>query len=321
MPFELVLHGTRGSLPSPLTPAELQQRIKSVATDFLRTGGQTENDLERFLNELPTHRFGGYGGNTPCVEVRAGKTKILIDAGSGLRRVAAEWMRGPLGEGKGEVHLFFTHFHWDHLVGLPFFTPLFIPGNTIHFYAVQPELDEILKNLFRKPYFPVPYTQLGATLRTHRLEARQNFTIGDLKLAPYELDHPDPCWGYRLEHGGKSVAYCVDTECKRNTSETLGADRPLYTDADLMVFDAQYTLKEAQEKVDWGHATAGLGLELALEENIKRVLFMHNDPASSDEKIYQAELEAARYFHKRLGESGVKVLEWGFAREGMVVEV
>lgn len=318
--------GARGSLPSPLTPSVLEARMKELLDGFFEAGFKKKTDVDKYLMGLPPHRVGGYGGNTPCIEVSTEKVSVVIDGGSGIRQLGYQLLGGPCGRGAGEVHIFFTHFHWDHLIGLPFFVPIFVPGNVIHTYAVQPELPDVFKTVFRKPYFPVQLENLSSKIIHHALEPRKPFRIGDLTLTPYQLDHPDPCWGYKFEHEGKAFAHCVDTECTRLTREELGPDLPLYQNVEVMVFDAQYTLMETIEKVNWGHAAASLGLDIAMREGIKRVFFMHHDPASSDEKITAAEALARRYYVgqlKNAKRAGTPVHEvvWSFLREGLVIEV
>lgn len=327
MSLRIKLFGVRGSLPTPPRPMELQAKIKDLFLDFFDGGYHGRADVEKYFSNLPPHRYGGYGGNTPCIDVSTPNNRLIIDGGSGLRLLGYELMNGPCGRGEGEVHLFFTHFHWDHLIGLPFFTPLFIKGNRIHVYAVQPDLPEVFRVLFKKPYFPLELHQLGAQIEYHRLEGRKPFVLGDMTITPYQLDHPDPCWGYKIEGGGKVFSHCVDTECERATREQLGPDLPLYQGVDLMTFDAQYTLMETIEKVNWGHATASLGLDIAMREGIKQVLFMHHDPASSDDKIASAATQARRYYsgqHKEATRSGfedLKKVAWSFAVEGMVIDL
>lgn len=323
--FQVKIWGARGSLPAPMTPEALEAHVRTAIAAFTeaKTGSA---DLEAFLKALPRHRFGGYGGNTPCIEVKDAQTQIIIDGGSGIRPLGYELMKGPCGKGSGEVHILFTHFHWDHLIGLPFFTPIFIPGNKVHVWAVQPDLPDIFKTLFKKPYFPVPLDQIGAQVVYHRLEPRKSVKFGGFSVTPYQLDHPDPCWGYRIEKGGRVYSHCVDTECTRVSREQLGPDLPLYQGVDLMVFDAQYTLMETIEKVNWGHAAASLGLDIAMREGIKKVLFMHHDPASSLEKIAAAETQARRYYDNQMKSarrSGLAVnsVDWEFAYEGMLLNV
>src|SRR5687768_12302898 len=124
--------GARGSLPSPLAPAQVEARVREALQDFCARGLKSAGQIESFLAQLPRHRVAGYGGNTPCIEVRTKTQSVIIDGGSGIRTLGYELLSGPCGKGAGEVHILMTHFHWDHLIGLPFFIPLFIPGNQIH---------------------------------------------------------------------------------------------------------------------------------------------------------------------------------------------
>lgn len=325
--MKITLWGTRGSLPSPPTPSALEARIVQTLEHLIESDQfKKKDDLRKRVASLPAHLAGGFGGNTPCIEVSSSKSQVIVDGGSGIRQLGYELLKGPCGKGEGEVHIVFTHFHWDHLIGLPFFTPIFIPGNKIHVYAVQPELPDVFRTVFKKPFFPLNLEQLGAKIEYHRLEPRKPYRIGDLVLTPYQLDHPDPCWGFKFEHNGKVYSHCVDTECTRVTPEQLGLDLPLYQNVDLMVFDAQYTLMETIEKVNWGHAAASLGLDIAMREGIKQVLFMHFDPAATDDKIVAAEKQARRYYESQLKSakrSGVErsEVEWSFAREGTTVEL
>jgi phosphoribosyl 1,2-cyclic phosphodiesterase len=324
--MRIKIWGARGSLPAPLLVSEREKRVKESLQGFFEAGYKKPEEIDKYLEGLPPHLYGGYGGNTPCVEVRVEDQRLIIDAGSGIRHLGYELLAGPCGKGAGEVHLLFTHFHWDHLIGMPFFAPVFIPGNKIHVYAVQPDLKEVFQTLFRKPFFPVSLENLGAKIEYHRLEPRKPTKFGEITVIPYQLDHPDPCWGYRFESGGKVYSHCVDTECTRVTREQLGPDLPLYQNVDLMVFDAQYTLMETIEKVNWGHAAASLGLDIAMREGVKKVLFMHHDPASSDEKIAAAEAQARRYYNNQLKNarrSGASLtdVEWAFVQEGMTIKI
>lgn len=326
MAMQVTFWGVRGSLPSPTIPDALTARFRDVFHAFFESGFSKREDINLFLDQFPPQRLGGYGGNTICLEVVTAHQQIVIDGGSGIRLLGYELLKGACGQGKGTVHLVFTHFHWDHVIGLPFFAPLFIPGNNIHMYAVEPALPDVVRAIFRKPHFPVPFENLGANLHFHQLPARQPTCLGDVTLTPYQLDHPDPTWGYRFEHQGKVFSHCADTECVRTNREDLGADLPLYQGVDLMVFDAQYSIIEVVEKINWGHAAALIGLDLAMAEGIKKVAFIHHEPASSDERISQAEASTRNYYERQLKTSkeqnlGLHEVEWFFAREGMSVKV
>ncbi len=324
--MKVMLWGVRGSLPSPIPPERIEQRLRQVLNTFFERGHRQKTDIEHFLATLPPFTRHGFGGNTACIEVITPGQSIIIDGGSGIRRLGEKLMGGPCGAGKGEVHIFFTHFHWDHLIGLPFFIPLFVPGNKIHFHAVQPNLEKIIRQVFTKPFFPVPFEHLGSQISFHQLEPRAKARIADIELTPYELDHPDPCWGYRIVSHERIFSYCVDTEATRVSAADLGPDLSLYQGVDLMVFDGQYTLIEATEKINWGHAAAPIGLDIAIREGVKKILFVHHDPAASDEKIADAEEQTRDYFNaimegiKSTGKP-VPKLEWGFAYEGMLLTV
>src|SRR5437868_4560609 len=162
--MQVKLWGTRGSLPAPFPPSELEAQVQGLFHRFFDEGHHSKGEVADFLAALPRHLWGGYGGETPCIQVSSLEGTVVIDGGSGIRPLGHELMKGPCGKGSGEVHILFTHFHWDHLMGLPFFTPIFIPGNRIHVYAVQPQLKDAFKTVFKKPYFPVQIEQLGAEI-------------------------------------------------------------------------------------------------------------------------------------------------------------
>lgn len=320
--FVVRLWGIRGSIPRPEIPQLMHQRIGRLLEEFARS----KKDVASFLQTQGQTAVSGYGGNTTCIEVKSGDHRLIIDSGSGIRELGGTLLAGPLGRGQGEAHILFTHFHWDHLIGLPFFIPIFVPGNTIHIYAVQPDLEGVVRQLFKRPYFPVDFAELGAKIVFHALVPRHKLKIQGFDVTPYELDHPDPCWGFRIEKGGKAYAHCVDTECTRQTRDELGPDLPLYQNADLMLFDAQYTLTEAVDKANWGHAVASFGIDIALRENVKKALFAHHDPFATTDKIAAAESQARAYYESRIQEmkgNGEKFqpVDWSFAVEGMEIAI
>lgn len=324
--MKVTLYGVRGSIPAPAKPVDLEAQKRGLLHGFFKAGYTKESDIPAYLDKVPPTFLSGFGGNTLCVGVQGEEASLLIDGGSGIRQAGYELMAGPCGKGKGVVHLFFTHFHWDHLLGIPFFVPAYIPGNQIHVYCTEGDSEKAMRILFQKPFFPVPYEALGAKFHYHTLEPRKPFSLGDLAVTPYRLDHPDPCWGYRIESGGRSYAHCVDTECKRYNRTDLGEDIGLYKNADLMLFDAQYTLLESMDKIDWGHSTANLGLDIAMNLGVKRVAFTHHDPAAPDRKVRDAERQTREYLKlqtEAMHAAGKPVphVQWFFAREGMILDV
>ncbi len=308
----------------------LRETLTGFGAAFSSLSGTPLEKADAYLGDLPPWKYGGFGGDTSCAEVTGGGVQIIIDAGSGLRRLGDKLMLGACGRGQGEVHLFFTHFHWDHIVGLPFFAPIYKAGNRIHFYAVQPELERCVRQVFQKPFFPVPFETLKSEIHFHRLSPRKKTTVGCFEITPYELDHPDPCWGYRIEaettDGRRSYAHCVDNEATRISAADLGEDVELYRRADLCFFDAQYTLQEFLEHMNWGHSAAPIGLEIALREGVKQIYFAHHDPSASDLKIADAERQTREFlevYKAKAAKSGkiLRHIEWHFARDGDCVEL
>src|SRR5213080_2426330 len=172
------LWGVRGSLPAPMTPEQARWRLEEVLTQFERLReSNVKIDARTFLQTLPPHLAGGYGGNTSCAEVQSGTSRLLIDAGSGLRGFSDMIMQTAAAT--DEFHLYLTHFHWDHLIGLPFFVPMYLKGKTVHIYAVHDDLEESLKALFRKPNFPVPYEVVKNQIKIHKIEPRKTFKVGE----------------------------------------------------------------------------------------------------------------------------------------------
>lgn len=317
--MRLKIWGSRGSIPSPLTPSELDQKIEQNLRQFCASPYYANKDAAGFMSKDRLAKMPSFGGNTTCVELKAEKS-LIIDGGSGLRLLGNHLMAGDCGKGKGEVHIYMTHFHWDHLMGIPFFVPIFIPGNQIHFYSVDPNLEEAIKLIFTKPYFPVPFAALGAKIHFHQIPAREKTQIQGFDVVPYKLDHPDTCWGARISHGGKAYAHVVDNEGKRVSRDDLGEDLPLYQNIDLMYFDAQYGFDDLLKRIDWGHSSAFIGMDIAFREKIKKVIFTHHDPMASDESLRQMISIDEEYYQAQRSLFDHD-FDWQFANDEMEVEI
>ncbi len=315
--------GVRGSLPSTLIPENWSLHFENLMRGYFAAGYRDNTHIQKYLANIPVPQVGGYGVATTSVEVRSPKTQIIIDGGSGIRYLSEQIMSGTRGSSKGPFHIFMTHFHWDHLIGLPFFTPHFVPGIHINYYAVQPDLEQNIRSVFRKPFFPVPFESLSSKIHFHILEPRKPVVINDMKITPYQLDHPDPCWGYRVESHDRAYAHCVDTEGTRATREELGPDLPLYQNVDLMYFDAQYTFPELAEKANWGHSAAQVGLDIAFREHVKRVIFAHHDPGADINQILELKRQTEEFYNWRIQNAAEQAPEvpWEFAYEGLEIKL
>jgi len=327
MSMNVKFWGVRGSLPSSPTPAQNAVTFEGLVQDFFKSGYSLPSQVSEYVSKNPLPKLGGYGTATTCVSATSKSgSQIIIDGGSGIRLLGEQMMAGPCGKGKGVVHIFLTHFHWDHLIGLPFFIPNFIAGNRINYYAVQPELEQMVRGLFKRPYFPVAFESLASDIRFYNLEPRKPIKIEDFLITPYQLDHPDPCWGFRVESGGKVYAHCVDSEGTRANREALGPDLPLYQNVDLMYYDAQYTLPELAEKANWGHSASQIGLDIAFRESVKRVLFAHHDPNAHIERILNLTKETEEYYQWRIKQAETNrqklpEVQWQFVHEGLDVQL
>jgi phosphoribosyl 1,2-cyclic phosphodiesterase len=244
------------------------------------------------------------GGNTACVEVVAGDTRIILDAGTGLRTLGNERMAS----GIRNSTILLSHLHWDHVAGLPFFTPIYVPGHRVEIASGPNGVmshDAAIRALFRAPFFPVEFDELGGVVTTRELRANDSFQIGDITITMARLNHPDPVYGYRLEHAGQSIVYATDTEHFACVDPTL---KRLAAGADILIYDAQYTPDEYPGKVGWGHSTWLAGADLARAAGVPQLVLFHHDPARTDAQLAALEAQAAAHLPGTVA-----------AREGLVL--
>jgi phosphoribosyl 1,2-cyclic phosphodiesterase len=244
------------------------------------------------------------GGNTSCVEVVAGDTRIILDAGTGLRVLGNERMAG----GPRHSTILLSHLHWDHVAGLQFFTPVYVPGHRVEIASGPNGVmshEAAIRALFKAPFFPVDFDDLGGIVTTRELRGNDTFVIGDITVTMARLNHPDPVYGYRLEHDGQSVVYATDTEHFACVDPTL---KKLAAGADILIYDAQYTPEEYPAKVGWGHSTWAAGAELARAAGVPQLVLFHHDPGRSDAQLDALEADAARHLPGTIA-----------AREGLVL--
>lgn len=297
MTMHVKFWGTRGSIPRPQMSEQVHSLIRDVLSEAKPDDIGTAADIEAFMNggcrgALPTI----YGGNTACVQVfeDSGPT-LLVDLGSGAREYASHVMKtqGPVAP--EPYHILMSHFHWDHIMGFPFFMPAYIPGNVIHIYSCHDNVEEAFRRQHGAPSFPVPFDVLGAEINFHIIEPDAQTEINGFKVTPHELNHAGRAFGFRIERSERVVVYASDAEHK---PEMISEGYPyidLIRDADVLVFDAQYSLAEATSvKEDWGHSSNVVGVELALMGDVKHLLFFHHEPLNDDRRLDQIVTEARR---------------------------
>lgn len=284
-----------------------------------------------------------YGGNTSCLELRFGEEDrlVVIDAGTGIRELAGHIMQNDLPKGPIKTELFLTHTHWDHIMGFPFFIPIFIPNTELKVFGPvtyeEDTLDKIVGGMLTYRYWPVRLTELAAKIEYFNLKEGSQDLGGGLWLTTKYLNHPILVLGYRFEYRGKVFCTAYDTEPFSNVFD-VSPDDPSYDEeavkegamaaqeendkvvsffqgADILIHDSQYTHKEyISSKLGWGHSSFEHAVNVAHKAGVKKLLLFHHDPDRSD-----AELEVIeKKIQKAAG--GKTSMEVLIAREGMTVE-
>lgn len=255
------------------------------------------------------------GGNTSCVEVVAGKTRIALDAGTGLRRLGAELLAQAKRSGQAtDLHVLLSHVHWDHIQGLPFYAPLYVPGSrlTVAGGAITTPLRDSLRRQMSAPNFPVDWNDLPSSLDYLELRDGARAALGETEVQVARANHPDAVFAYRVEYGGRKVVYATDTEHYACVDPRLVA---LAAGADVLIYDAQYLPEEyagsqGPSRLGWGHSTYEAGAELARAAGVRRLVLFHHDPTRSDAAVAAIEERARECFEGAAA-----------AREGMTLEL
>lgn len=251
-----------------------------------------------------------YGGNTSCVEIRTDENQICIfDAGTGLRSFGKRLVR-EFGFGQIQAAVFFSHYHWDHIQGIPMFEPLYHPDNHFYFYSFPSHsytVEEALQGQMRDPYFPVQMDAMRAQRSFHRLE-QDVVQMGKTTIHARRLNHPQGCLGYRIESPAGVAVYATDNEAghiqyDRNLRE-------LAQNADTLILDAQYTPVEyANYRRGWGHNSWEDAVKVALQAQVKRLVLYHHDPDHNDRFIDSIAQEAQKRFPEVLAASETLEIE------------
>ena len=235
------------------------------------------------------------GGNTSCIEVSCGGTRIILDSGTGIRNLG-HWL---IRKNVHQATMLLSHVHWDHICGFPFFSPAFhkdfslciMAGHLSAFGGVR----NVLAGQMTTPTFPVPIDALHATLSFEDFKAGDTFTLPAnprVKITTASLNHPDGATGYRIEYAGKSLCYVTDTEHVAGMPDQniLG----LIEGTDLLIYDSTYTDAEFNGKIGWGHSTWQEGVRLARAANVKTLAIFHHDPDHEDQFMEKVESDARK---------------------------
>jgi phosphoribosyl 1,2-cyclic phosphodiesterase len=234
------------------------------------------------------------GGNTSCVEVVAGDTRIVLDAGTGLRTIGERLVA----QKSSHTTVLLSHVHWDHIQGLPFFPPIYVPGHRVEVISgpngFMP-LEQVMRRQMSPPCFPVDFDEISQRVSARDARPGEPIRVGDVSVRMARLNHPDPVYGYRLDYRGSSVVYATDTEHWSCIDPAL---RSLAAGADVLIYDAQYTPEEYPSKVGWGHSTFEAATALARAAGVGQLVLFHHDPRRDDEAVATIEGRARELFHQ-----------------------
>ena len=302
--------GVRGSTPTPLTGEAFQARISTILHRARPEDLAGPEARERFLASLPVELFSLVGGNTTCLEIEgSGDEIVIVDGGTGLRELGMA--REAEHDRPKHYHLFLTHFHYDHLQGLPFFPGFTHPRNRVTLYSPVKGFEELIHLHMREPFFPIPFSIFPADVRFVEL-GTEPVTIGETTVRWKVVRHPGTCYSYRFDRRGRSLVFSTDTELRSDDFARTEANRDFFGGLDALVLDSQYTLAEALERPDWGHSSSSLAVDFALDFGAKNLYLFHHEPEHDDAKVEEIRRLAQWYADHRKPD----VLQVLVAREG-----
>ena len=311
--------GTRGSLPVALTAADVRRKLLDVLRVARNRPLASEADLEALVAALPFAVTGTYGGHSSCLQIEnGGPDYVVCDMGSGLRPFGQAAMGKRAGAAQ-TFHIFVSHLHWDHIMGLPFFVPAFVPGNRVVFYGSHRNLEAGLRRQQEQPSFPVDFAIFGAKLEFVYLEPGHAHDVAGLRVTSMLQRHGGDSYGYRFEGPGGVVVYSTDSEHPLAQPEHTERFVSFFRDADLVVFDAMYSLADAiSVKADWGHSSNIVGVELCQMAGARHLCLFHHEPVFDDAAIDAVLAETRRLEEITRGDRPLRV---SAAFDGMEIEL
>jgi phosphoribosyl 1,2-cyclic phosphodiesterase len=289
--------GTRGSLPVALTASSVRQKIVAALRGASGRRFASEEELNAYVDGLGMAAAGTYGGHSPCVEIETGGPEyVLCDLGTGVRPFGQKALARHGAAAPQTYHVFMSHLHWDHIMGFPFFTPAYLPGNRIRIYGGHAVLEEALRRQQAAPSFPVDFSALRANIEFVHLKPGTKYELAGLQVSLMLQRHGGDSYGYRFSSDRKTVIYTTDSEhTLTDLAETNGYVE-FFRNADLVIFDAMYSLTDAiSVKADWGHSSNIVGVELCQMAAAHHLCLFHHEPTQSDETISRVLAETRRY--------------------------
>ena len=305
--------GVRGSLPAPLSPQQVQSKIMAAVQRITADDIKDEEARARFVSSLPSWIFGTAGGNTSCVEVKSAGNELIFDAGTGLRVLGKS---GNLPKDK-VYNFFFTHFHWDHIQGFPFFDAAYDPQSEFNIYSPDSNTKEILQEQMKTPYYPVPFSALTKNMNFMTLIPGNEINIGNTQIVCCPMSHPGTSYSYAVIEKNKKFVFATDIELQSKDFDSSPIMEKVFKNADCIVIDSQYTAEEAYRKQNWGHSAFCYAVDFAIHWGIKNVYLFHHEPTYDDKKLYSI-VQAARWYAQYIAHEDLNI---ELAKEDLEIQI
>jgi len=295
----------------------MRKRVVELIGKAVEAKLSSRDEVEAFVDrECPAPLT--YGGCSSCVQVDIGSDEyVLCDMGSGVRAFGVDVLQRHGTAKPNTFHVFMSHLHWDHIMGFPFFLPAYIPANVVRIYGCHDGMEEAFRRQHGAPSFPVDFSQLPARIEFVRLAPDTTHEIAGLRVRAMRQRHGGDSYGWRIEHGGRILVYSTDSEHRVEDAPAMAAFVDFFRDADVVVFDAMYSLADAiSVKADWGHSSNVVGVELCQQARAKHLVMFHHEPACDDDQLRAILAETRRF--EEITRDGVP-LEVSSAYDGMEI--
>ena len=289
--------GTRGSIPVSLTAPDVRAKLLVALRGARGRSFDAPGEMEAYVDSLGFDVAGTFGGHSSCVQIETGGPEhFILDLGTGVRPLGQSMMErfGPAVP--QTYHVFMSHLHWDHIMGLPFFTPVYIPGNKIIIHSCHPHVEFALRRQQAEPSFPVRFDYFSADISFDVMTPGQTKDIAGTQVTAHAQRHAGDSYGWRFDRDGQRVVYTTDSEHRVEDEAERAAFIAFFDRADVVVFDAMYSLADCiSVKADWGHSSNIVGVELCQAAHARKLVLFHHEPAYSDAQIALVLRETQRF--------------------------
>jgi len=289
--------GVRGSVPTAIHHNEVRAKLEKALAFAGPADLLSPEKMGDFIDTLPLSIRGTFGGNTTCLEIRNDEGDIyILDGGTGLARFGHRLMYDDKVKKGTTLRMFVTHTHWDHIQGMMFFGPFFIPENKVHFYSSFQDVKDRLMYQTPPTHFPITFEELPIQKEFHYMPEGVETEVDGLTVSSKAVKHPGTAYSYKfVDKNKKTFIFCSDAEFSLEVMHDIVPYIEFFKNADVLVFDTQYTFSESFQKIDWGHSSAQMATDIAIKSNVKKLVLFHHDPSYNDEQMDAMTLQALKY--------------------------